>query len=66
MSAVYKITVEPKGKIKTELVSEAVVGQTQACNQIITLMRNAGRVTSHDDLCERPVPVNINTFTPQN
>ena len=63
MPAEYIITIQPGGKVTSDLVQEDV-NQRQACDRILTLMNSLGRVTDHSPDCADPQPVNQGIFVP--
>lgn len=63
MAAIYEIRVKPGGAITSTLLREDV-NQAQACEQVVGLMNSLGRVTSHDERCPEPAPVNQGLFMP--
>lgn len=63
MAAEYVITIQPGGKVTSDLVAEDV-NQRQACERILTLMNSIGRVTEHTPDCADPAPVNQGLFIP--
>ena len=63
MPAEYVITIQPGGKVTSDLVKEDV-NQAQACERVLTLMTSLGRVDHHDPGCDAPQPVNQGLFVP--